>query len=42
MNEFEKDFRTHYCEHCGKFFKTEEDRLFHIKIIHAGKQQMLI
>ena len=29
---------THYCEHCGKFFKTEKDRIEHIQNIHAGNQ----
>ena len=32
---------THYCEHCGKFFETEDDRIGHIKTTHAGKQQRL-
>ena len=31
----------HYCEECGKFFETEDDRTEHITNTHAGKQQRL-
>ena len=40
MNKME--YKSYYCEHCGKFFKTQKDRKEHIKNIHATKQTKLM